>query len=180
MGLVKILEYEMKCPVCGNVFKLSDYLYEAPLFGQIIISSGVCLNCGYKWSEERLASSNKPIRITYRVDKIDDLNAIVIRSPVAVVKVPELGLELKPSYYSQGYITTVEGLIQDFYDKLLFLCSNASDGNECFEKIVMLEKALRVDYPYTIVIEDLSGISKILSDKAVVEEILVEDNGSIR
>lgn len=178
MGLVKILEYDMKCPVCGAMFKVSDYLYEAPLFGQIIISSGVCQNCGYKWSDERVASSNKPLRIIYRVDNIEDMNAIVIRSPVAIVKIPELGLELKPSYYSQGYITTVEGLIQDFHDKLLFLCSNDAGGRECSEKISMLEKALRVEYSYTVVIEDLSGVSKILSSKAVVEEITDENSSS--
>lgn len=178
MGLIKILEYDMKCPVCSNTFKVSDYLYEAPYFGQLIISSGVCGNCGYKWSEERLATYGEPVRIAYRVSNVDDLNVIVIRSPLAIVKVPELGLELKPAHYSQGYVTTVEGLIQDFYDKLVFLCSPDVNRDDCFEKINLLEKALRVEYPYTVVIEDYSGISKILSNKVVVEKIVDKDEST--
>lgn len=176
MSLTKILEYDMKCPVCSNTFKVSDYLYEAPYFGQLIISSGVCSNCGYKWSEERLVNYSEPIRVVYIVNNIDDLNAIVIRSPLAVVKVPELGLELKSSHYSQGYVTTVEGLIRDFYDKLVFLCASSIGGDECSEKIDLLERALRVEHPYTIVIEDSSGVSKILSDKAVVEKLVDTEN----
>lgn len=178
MGLTKILDYEMKCPVCGEKFTVTDYLYEVPFFDKIIISSGVCSNCGYKWRDVRLIEFGKPIRIKYRVDEPRDLNALIVKSASATVRILELDLELKPGYFAQGYITTVEGLLLDFYEKAKFLCSEDQSNPECVEKLKLIEKAMNVEFSYTVEITDPLGASKIVSEKAIVEEIDLTQGGN--
>lgn len=171
MGLTKVLDYEMKCPVCGSNFTVNDYLYEVPFFNKIIISSGVCGGCGYKWRDVRLVEFGKPIKVLYRVEEPGDLNALIVRSVSATVRILELDLELKPGYFAQGYITTVEGILLDFYEKTKLLCSDNLDNPQCVEKLKLIEKAVNVEFSYTVEVVDPLGASKIVSDKAVVVEI---------
>ncbi len=166
----KILEYEFKCPVCGSKFIVNEYLYDAPYVGNLVISSGTCPVCGYKWSDVRLAESKGPRRIIYRVEEISDLNALVVRASTATVKIPELGVEIIPSYASQGYITTVEGIILDVLEKTKFICSSGEASEEkCREKIELFKKALNAEIRFTVEIIDPMGVSTIVSDKAVEE-----------
>jgi len=162
----------MKCPVCGNRFTVSDYLYEAPYIGKLLLSSGICGNCGYKWSDVRLAESRGPRRITYTVEKPDDLNALVIRSSSAKLMIPELGVEITPGYIAQGYITTVEGIIIDVYEKAEFICKNSNTAsNNCRKKLEELKKALNASIRFTVVIEDPIGVSTIVSSRAKEEPL---------
>ena len=163
----KVLEYEMECPICRTKFMVSEYLYEAPYVGKLIISSGVCPKCGYKWSDVRLAESKGPRKIVYRVEKPDDLNALVVRASTATVRIPELGAEIIPGYAAQGYITTVEGLVMDILEKTKFLCeSGEASREECEKKIRELEKAVRGEIEFTVEIIDPMGTSMISSGKA--------------
>jgi len=166
--LEKILEYEVQCPICGSKFTVSDYLYEAPYVGKLIISGGVCSRCGYKWSDVRLAESRGARRIVYRVEKPDDVNALVVRASTATVRIPELGVEIIPGYAAQGYITTVEGLVLDILEKTKFLCeSGEAPREECLEKISLLEKAANGEISYTIELLDPIGVSMIASNKVI-------------
>ncbi|MET1160676.1 MAG: ZPR1 zinc finger domain-containing protein [Thermoprotei archaeon] len=168
----KVLDYDMKCPVCGREFKVSEYLYEAPYVGKIVISSGVCPRCGYKWSDVRLAESKGPRRIVYEVERPEDLNALVVRASTAKVIIPEIGAELVPGYAAQGYITTVEGLVMDFYEKTKFLCESGEvPREECEEKLKAFEDALNAKFKYTIIIEDPMGVSTVVSSKAREEKL---------
>jgi len=170
--LEKILEYKVKCPICGSKINVSEYLYEAPYVGKLIISSGTCFNCKYKWSDVRLAESRGPRRIIYRVEDVKDLNALVIRSSTATVKIPEIEVEIIPGLAAQGYITTIEGIVMDIYEKTKFLCSEKEAPKEkCSEKLELLKKAMNGEIKYTVVIEDPMGVSAIVSHKTVEEEL---------
>jgi zinc finger protein len=88
-GPKKILEYSVECPVCGRSMKVEDYLYEVPRIGKVIISTGRCSYCGYRWSDVRLAEPRKPRKIIYRVEKPGDENALIVRASSASRPCPE-------------------------------------------------------------------------------------------
>jgi len=168
--LEKILEYSVRCPLCGGTINVSEYLYEAPCVGKLILAAGKCGVCGYRWSDVRLAESHGFKRIRMVVEKPGDLNALVIRSSTASIKIPELGVEINPGYGSTGYITTVEGVVRDIYDKTQFICSDEDAPREnCLEKLELINRALNGALRFTIILEDPMGVSKIVSDKAVEE-----------
>lgn len=171
----KILEYTIKCPVCGSEMKIEDHLYDMPLVGKVIISSGRCPRCGYKWSDARLAESRGARKIIYRVEKPGDENALVIRASTASIIIPELGVEIKPGPAALGYITTIEGLIMDIIEKTEFICSEPDAPlDECKKKLEQLRKARDGLIKYTIIIIDPEGVSTIVSDKTR-EELLSEE-----
>ncbi len=176
-GIVKkILEYTIKCPICGSEMKIEEHLYNMPLVGNVIISSGRCPVCGYKWSDVRLAESKGPRKIIYVVEKPGDENALIIRASTASIKIPELGVEIKPGPAALGYITTIEGLILDILEKTEFLCSEKDAPiKECMEKLELLRKARDGGIKYTIIIIDPEGVSAILSDKAREEQLGEEE-----
>ncbi|ADI31549.1 ZPR1 zinc finger domain-containing protein [Staphylothermus hellenicus] len=176
----KILEYTVKCPVCGSEMKVEEYLYDMPLVGKVIISSGRCQRCGYKWSDARLAESRGPRKIIYRVEKPGDENALVIRASTASIIIPELGVEIKPGPAALGYITTVEGLIMDIIEKTEFICSEPDAPlDECKKKLDQLRKARDGLIKYTIIIIDPGGVSTIVSDKKREEPLSIEETNAL-
>ncbi|MEM1675859.1 MAG: ZPR1 zinc finger domain-containing protein [Desulfurococcaceae archaeon] len=175
--LEKILEYDINCPVCNSVLKISDYLYEIPFYGKIIISSGVCSKCKYKWSDVRLAESKGPVKIKFKVSSVEDLNTLVIKSSTCTIKIPDLGAEIIPGYDSHGYITTIEGIILSLYEKVEFMCSSSNSPN-CLEKLDLIKKALNGEIEFTIELIDPMGVSKILSEKSI-EEIIEKHEDEI-
>ena len=169
---VKIGESKIRCPVCGNEMTIEDYIYTVPRLGKIVISSGRCPRCGYKYSDVRLAEAGEPRKIIYRVESPEDLNALVVRSSSAAVLVPELGLEMLPGPASEGFITTVEGVLERFLEALEAACSAPdADREACRRAREMIEKAKRGEEKFTLVIVDPEGVSAVDSDKAVVTSV---------
>ncbi len=163
----KILEYTIECPICGHNFKVEEFLYDMPLVGKIIISSGKCGNCGYRWNDVRLAEVKGPRKIVVEVRDPNDVNALVVRSSTASIVIPELGVEITPGPASLGYITTIEGVLLDVLDKVNFLCEEGEASPEtCAEKKKMIEKARNGEIPFTFILIDPEGASTIVSDKA--------------
>ncbi len=170
--LEKILVYEIGCPLCRKRMVVEEYLYEMPYVGKVLIATGKCSQCGYRFNDVRLAEPREPRRIVYRVERPGDENAIVIRASTASIKIPELGVEITPGPASTGYITTVEGIILDVIEKTEFLCSSGdAPRDKCVEKLDELRSARDVRKPFTLVIEDPDGVSAILSDKAHIEPL---------
>jgi len=148
---------------------VEEYLYEMPLVGKVLIASGTCNYCGYRFSDVRLAEPREPRKIVYNVEKPGDENALVIRASTASIKIPELGVEITPGPASRGYITTIEGIILDVIEKTKFLCSSPDAPKKtCDEKIKELEDARNVAKPFTIIIIDPDGVSAVISDRVKI------------
>ncbi len=169
----------MKCPQCKSDINVSVFKYTVPYYGNILIFSGSCPVCNYIYRDVEQFSGAEPRRVTYRVEKPSDVNALVIKSSHARIEIPELGLVAEPGTASKGYITTVEGLIVEFINALTPLCVEKSVSTaNCEELLHKLEKARNGELEYTVVIYDYTGISNVLSDKAVREKLRVEEMGS--
>ncbi|MEM4527921.1 MAG: ZPR1 zinc finger domain-containing protein [Desulfurococcaceae archaeon] len=169
--LRKIMEYGSTCPVCGSSLQISEYIYNIPYYGDVIISTGLCQRCGFRHNDVQLMETKKPRKIVYIVEKPGDENAIVIRNAHSEIEIPELGLSIMPGTYSQGYITTVEGIIEDFLEITKFIC-NQSDVNKerCEEILNKLEKAKDGLIRYSVVIYDHAGLSDVVSNKTIYYE----------
>lgn len=171
----KISELQVKCPICGGNAKLVDFRYGIPYYGDVLISVLECSECGYVHRDVFTLTGKGPRKIVYRVEKPGDENALVIKSSYCTLEIPELGLKVEPGAYSQGYITTVEGVILNFIDVLEMLCGEGDVPREkCAEVRTLLEKARNVEIQYTIILFDYIGASDVISEKTKYEELREE------
>jgi len=176
-GPRKIGEYVVRCPVCGReTLRVEEYIYEVPMLGKVIISTGKCTACGYRYSDARLAEARGPSKIVYPVQKPEDLNALVVVSSSATVLVPELGLEARPGPAAQGYITTVEGVLDRFLEALEAACRDPeADREACEKNRRAIEEAKEGRRQFTLVIVDPEGVSAVASEKARREPVSREE-----
>ncbi len=162
-----------RCPACGSgELEITDYLYDAPLVGLLLLSSGKCSVCGYKYSDIRMAEGGEPERVEVRVEGAEDLDILVIKSSTATLEMPELGVKITPGPASQGFITTIEGILRRVLEVLEVLCEDPSTSREeCARRREELEKAVRGEKPFTLVIVDPDGASKVVRDRESKEKL---------
>lgn len=184
---------DIPCPTCNekDVLKMLSLSSEIPYFGehtQITIS---CENCGMRQtdfipSEERGAVSYK-----LSIEKLDHLDARVVRGPSGTLRIPELDLEATPGNQSTGYVTNVEGVIIRFIDIVrmmmrqlvsdIDLDDEAEDAQIRLELLMQLEIALislqngELFGDLSLEILDPKGHSIIGHDDAVKRELSEEE-----
>ncbi|MFP3162423.1 MAG: ZPR1 zinc finger domain-containing protein [Acidianus hospitalis] len=160
-----IFEAKLKCPVCGNETLIArDYLYDAGEVGKLVLSNWECTSCNYKFRDVKPYETREPKTLEFVVEKEEDLNVMVYRSPFAIVKIPELGIEIYPEDASQGILSTVEGILEDFLENLGSLCQE----KDCYD----VYEAKEGKRKFTLIIEDSSGLSFIKSEKVKVTRSL--------
>ncbi|MCY0851540.1 MAG: ZPR1 zinc finger domain-containing protein [Thermoplasma acidophilum] len=170
MNVPREIETEMECPVCEANLYLITYDTEIPYEGRISIYTYFCKECGYRKTEVYSDEKRDPKKITIRIESPDDLRIIVYRSRRADVYIPEMEASIDSAEYSNGEITTIEGIIYRIGEKLDLLAADDQDN----EKIISLRR--RIDgiingkfESFTLIIMDESGKSVVHSDKAMVE-----------
>ena len=161
----------LRCPVCGaKALEVEEYIYKVPHFGVIILTSGTCRNCGFKYRDVRTAEAGRPKKIVVRVEGEEELRYLVVKSAMAAVKVREQGYEVKPGPASTGFISTVEGLLMRIEEALEIACKDpTADREACRRHREWLAKAREGKAPFTLVICDPEGASKVAGEKAVEE-----------
>ncbi len=165
----------IKCPACGSEgFEIKFIIYNIPYFEDVLMEVGKCRVCGYRWTDVGLLGMDRPKRIRVKVEKPSDLNALVIKAAPALVKIPELGIEIYPGPAAPGYITTIEGVLHRVLDRVPAECFVSS--SRCYEKVKMIEEASKGGIKFTLIIEDPSGRSDVRGEGVSVEvEELSED-----
>ncbi|MGB9827548.1 ZPR1 zinc finger domain-containing protein [Thermosphaera chiliense] len=175
---VKIAEYEVECPVCSQKALVEDYIHNVPYYGDILISVLTCDKCGFRKRDIGVLSISEPRKIIYKVEKPGDERALLIRAGGSRVLIPEFNIEISPGPFSQGFITTIEGLIMDLIEKTSFLCeSRGENDSECDRVLDLLNKAKDGLVEYTVIIEDYPGRSDIVSNKTKYVRIEKEESG---
>lgn len=162
-----------ECPVCRkNSCTLTQMDRYIP-FGKkdilIYVFSMTCSNCRYHKADVEFSETNEPCRITIDINKEDDMKIMLIRSGEATIKIPHITtIEGGPT--SNGYITTIEGLFNRVKKVIEQVRDSAEDEEEKKKAKNLLKKITRIMWgqePCRITIEDKSGNSDILSEKAV-------------
>ncbi|NPA04733.1 MAG: ZPR1 zinc finger domain-containing protein [Crenarchaeota archaeon] len=163
VGPTLVGEEEIPCPACQAPMKITHHVYDMPHVGRVLLTSGRCSRCGYRVSDVMLLDGKGKRHVEFSVEKPEDLNKLVVKASSATLRIPELGLEMKPGPAAQGFITTVEGVLRRFLDVLDFLCrSGEADEDTCREKRRELEEALEGRKKFKLVIDDPLGGSAVI------------------
>ncbi len=163
-------EATTKCMNCGELsFKVSMYVYRAPIVGDVLLECGRCDSCGFGRSNVSVLNYGNPKTIRVRIESVNDLRAIVVKSATASLSIPELGIEVTPGPAAYGYITTVEGILERVLDVIPSDCMN---DEECYKKVDKIKDAMDGREKFTLIIRDPSGGSTVIGEglNIVVEE----------
>lgn len=159
-----------QCTFCGeNKLTLREEEVEIPFFGQVYVLSMECTGCGYRKADVEPAEEKEPCRYTFEVTSDADLNIKIVKSAEATVKIPKV-ITIESGPASEGYITNVEGLLEKVKSMIQSAAEAEEDDPAAKTKaknlIKKLNKVLVGREPLKIIIEDPSGHSAIISDKA--------------
>lgn len=160
------------CPICGNK-TLRNIIEEKeiPYFGKILIYTSICSSCGYRHNDVILLDQKRPVRIEFKASGKDDLSVRVIRSSKAKISIVELGIEIEPVTMGESFVSDIEGVL---FRVLNILSQLLRDANEN-EKKIIYDKMKRIAHmrngleELTFIIEDPTGNSAIISDRAKVQ-----------
>ena len=147
---------------------LREEKIDIPHFGEVYVLSMECSGCGYRKADVEPAERKEPCKYTLEVDSDEDLNIKVVKSGEATVKIPHV-ITMEPGPTSSGYVTNVEGLLERV-KKIIQSAAESEDEPSAKKKaknlIKKLNKVLVGREKLKIIIEDTSGNSALISDKA--------------
>ncbi len=163
------------CPFCHKkTLTLMEEETDIPYFGKTFIFSMECSSCHYKKSDIEAADLKDPVKITFTIESDKDLNIRVIKSASATIKIPQMRMDVRPGPASNGYITNIEGVLNKFEKIIQEQRDNTDDPKVKKSAKNLLKKLRKVkwgDIPLKIIIEDPSGNSAVISDKAKYEKL---------
>lgn len=167
-------EVEVECPSCGGKAVLREAVYDLPNVGKAVLASVTCARCGFRRSDMIPLRVRQRRRVYYAVSRVEDLNAKVLRSSVATIEIPELGISITPGAAAQFIVTNVEGvlrLVQDAAKSIEVLEGAPTDF------VAFIERLAREGGRFTLIIDDPWGISfveppqRVKASKMLLEEV---------
>ncbi|RLE45597.1 hypothetical protein DRJ22_04025 [Candidatus Woesearchaeota archaeon] len=157
------------CPMCRKkTLVLTEREIEVPYFGKVFVFSMTCENCKYHKADVEIERKQKPCKCSLEITNKKDLNARIIKSSEATVKIPYIG-SIEPGPASQGFVTNVEGIINRIKKQVENLRDNAeeqTDRKKAKNLLKKINKILWGQEKAKIIIEDPTGNSAIISEKA--------------
>ncbi|HML05317.1 MAG TPA: ZPR1 zinc finger domain-containing protein [Methanobacterium sp.] len=167
------------CPVCESkgTVELISKTEEIPYFGEIMESTIICSQCGYKHSDTICLEQKEPVRYSITIKK-DNLNARVVKSQTATVSIPELGLQVEPGTKCQGYVSNIEGILNRFEDAVKTALNFVEEDESKSNALKILEEIKKVkngEREVEIIIEDPFGHSIIIHEDANKRELTLEE-----
>lgn len=165
------------CPIChAEGLILAEDERDIPYFGKVYIFSMTCNNCKFHKSDIECTEQKEPTRYTMEVSGEEDMKVRVVRSSNGLVKIPNI-MSIEPGEGAQGYVTNVEGILRRMKSQLEGFKDDPEDEETSGKARNMLKKLNRVmwgEEKVKLIIEDPTGNSAIISDKAIVEKLKVK------
>lgn len=162
------------CPMCGKkTLALRESEQEIPFFGKVYLFSMTCSNCKYHKADLEAAEKKDACKYTLEVTGKDDLNIRIVKSGEATVKIPHV-ITIESGPASNGYITNVEGVLNRVKRVIESAKEDEDDSNKKKKAKKLLKKLMKVSWgseKIKIIIEDPSGNSAIISEKAVKSKL---------
>ena len=159
------------CHLCGEKkLILKEEELDISFFGKVFVFSMECEACGFRKADVEPAEKKEPCRYTIEVSTEADMNIRVVKSGEATVKIPHI-ITFEPGPASEGFVTNIEGLL----DKVKKMIESSVDddedeGGDSKKKakniIKKLTNVMLGRDSLKIIIEDPTGHSAIISDKA--------------
>lgn len=166
-----------QCPICGkNTLTLSEGEQEIPYFGKLAVFGMNCSDCGFKKSDIEAFEPKEPVKFTLEIDSEEDMNIRIVKSSEATVNIPRI-IKMEPGPASNGYITNVEGLLNKAKEVIETMRDSEEDKTvkkKCKNMLKKLQKVMWGHEKIKITIEDPTGNSAIISDKAEKSKLSVK------
>jgi zinc finger protein ZPR1 len=167
------------CPVCNTDIQYLYQTEEIPYFSEILIISALCPSCGWRYVDTQLLKNAEPSRWELTVKSSEDMMVRVIRSMTGVISIPELGIRIDPGPACEGFISNVEGVL-DRVEKVLNNLHTWAESDVEKEQVqnirAKLQEVREGRLQVTLIIDDLSGNSAIIDDRARVCSIEAIDD----
>jgi zinc finger protein len=167
-----ILENQ-KCPICNkDALTMTEDEREIPFFGKVFIYSMDCNECKYHKADIESAETHEPARYTIEVNGEEDMKIRIVKSAEATVKIPHI-MTITPGPASNGYVTNVEGILNRVKRAIETARDDTEDDEDKKKAKNMIKKLQKVIWgseKLKIILEDPTGNSAIVSDKAVKEK----------
>lgn len=164
-----------KCPVCGKkTLTLTEDEIDIPYFGKTYTFGMSCKSCNFNKSDVEAIEQKDPVKITFTVENEKDLKVRIVKSSEACVRIPQMRMSMDPGPASIGFVTNIEGLLGKFKKIIEEQRDNSDDITVKKSAKNLLKKLWKVecgDVALKIVIEDPSGNSAIVSEKAKNEKL---------
>ncbi|MBI5393197.1 ZPR1 zinc finger domain-containing protein [Candidatus Woesearchaeota archaeon] len=170
-------EFEhQKCPMClKETLQLTEAERDIPYFGKVFLYSMDCTNeeCRYHKADVEAAEQHEPTKFVIEVSGEQDMSIRVVKSAEATVKLPHI-MNIEPGTVSNGYVTNIEGILNRAKVMLEKVRDTAEEDDDRQKAKNMIKKLQRIIWgsdKIKITIEDPSGNSAIISDKAVKSKL---------
>ena len=162
------------CPVClQKSLILMEREQEIPYFGKVLLFSMSCNGCQFHKADVECAEERDPAKYSIEVSGSDDMMIRVVKSSQATVKVPYVA-DIQPGEASNGYVTNVEGILQRIKKQIETIRDTEEDDaavQKAKSLIKKINRAIWGEEKLRLIIEDPTGNSAIISDKAVVGKL---------
>ena len=165
------------CPMCHKeTLTLMEDEKEVPYFGKIYVFSMTCSNCKYHKADVEGSEDKEPCKFTLEISSEDDMKIRVVKSSQATIKIPHF-TTVTPGPASNGFVTNVEGILNRIKHSIETARDTEDDPAAKKKAKNMLKKLQKVMWgreKIKLIIEDPSGNSAIISDKAKKENLKVK------
>lgn len=163
------------CPLCRKkTLTLMEEEMDIPYFGKAFLFSMHCDSCEYAKTDLEAVDMKEPTRYTFEAQNTKDLSVRIVRSSEGTIKLPSLKITIEPGPTSDGFVTNVEGILQRV-KKIVEEQRDSAEDDETKKKAKnLLKKIWKIecgDEPVKIIIEDPTGNSAIISEKAIIEKL---------
>ena len=161
---------QQNCPLCyEKTLFLTERETEVPYFGKVYLFSMTCNNCKYHKADIESVEQKEPVKYEFEISSEEDMKVRVVKSSEATIKLPHLAT-ITPGPASQGYVTNIEGILNRVKYQIESAKEMEEDKEDKKKAKNLLKKITRIIWgqeKQKIIIEDPSGNSAIISDKAV-------------
>ncbi|MBI2176151.1 ZPR1 zinc finger domain-containing protein [Candidatus Woesearchaeota archaeon] len=169
------------CPVCSQKsLTLTEREQEVPYFGKVLLFAMTCTSCKFHKADLECAEQREPAKHSIEVSGPDDMGIRVVKSSQATVRIPYVA-DIEPGEASNGYVTNIEGLLQRVKHQVEVIRDTDEDEAAVQKAKNMVKKINRCvwgEEKLKIIIEDPTGNSAIISDKAVVQKMAGKVKGA--
>ena len=168
------------CPLCNEkTLILTERDTEVPYFGKVYMFSMTCNNCKYHKADIEAMEQKEPVKYEFEITSEEDMKVRVVKSAEATVKLPHIAT-ISPGPAAQGYVTNIEGILSRVKYQVEAAKEMEEDDEDKKKAKNLLKKILNITWgkeKQKLIIEDPSGNSAIISDKAVKSPLKVKSAG---
>ncbi len=162
------------CPMCNKkTLSLTEGETEVPYFGKLLVFSMTCSECKYHMADVETPEKQPPVKYTFEISSEQDMKVRVVRSSQATIKIPHI-TTITPGPASKGYVTNIEGILSRIKREIENLRDSEEDPAAKKKAKNLLKKLTKVIWgqeKQKLIIEDPSGNSAIVSEKAVKSKL---------